>query len=103
MIATSETVGALAQSERSVTIRVRAKQVQRSLIDQAAKQAGQTRSAFMMQAACQLAEEVVLDQAHFALGATDFTTFLSMLDNPPPPTDQLRRTLSHPAPWKSRR
>ena len=53
----------------------------------------------MLEAACRQAEDVLLDQTYFALDANGFAAFQDMLDNPPAPTDRLRRTLKAQAPW----
>jgi uncharacterized protein (DUF1778 family) len=53
----------------------------------------------MLEASCRQAEDVLLDQTFFALAPNAFETFRSLLDNPPPPTDRLRRTLKARSPW----
>jgi len=53
----------------------------------------------MLEAACRQAEDVLLDQTYFALDTNGFAAFQDMLDNPPAPTDRLRRTLKAQAPW----
>lgn len=83
-----------------VTISIRAKAAQRDLIDQAAKRLGRNRSEFMLEAACRQAEDVLLDQTYFALDPKAFAAFVALLDNPPPPTERLRRTLNASAPWE---
>ena len=45
------------------------------------------------------AKALLLDQTYFALDAKGFAAFQDMLDNPPAPTDRLRRTLTARAPW----
>ena len=89
----------MSQAQEPVTISIRAKAGQRDLIDQAADRLGRSRSDFMLEAACRQAEDVLLDQTYFALDATGFGAFQDMLDNPPAPTDRLRRTLKARAPW----
>jgi uncharacterized protein (DUF1778 family) len=89
----------MAQTHEPVTISIRAKAGQRDLIDQAADRLGRSRSDFMLEAACRQAEDVLLDQAYFALDAKSFVAFQAMLDKPPAPTDRLRRTLKARAPW----
>jgi len=89
----------MSQAQEPVTISIRAKAGQRDLIDQAADRLGRSRSDFMLEAACRQAEDVLLDQTYFALDAKGFATFQDMLDNPPAPTDRLRRTLKARAPW----
>jgi uncharacterized protein (DUF1778 family) len=89
----------MAQASESITISIRAKAGQRDLIDQAADRLGRSRSDFMLEAACRQAEDVLLDQAYFALDAQGFAAFQALLDAPPAATDRLRRTLRARAPW----
>lgn len=87
-------------SEESVSINIRARARQRDLIDQAAEQLGRSRSEFMLEAACQKAQDVLLDQAFFTVNAGTFAKFQALLDEPLPPTDKLRRLLATKAPWE---
>ena len=87
------------QTQDPVTISIRAKAGQRDLIDQAADRLGRSRSDFMLEAACRQAEDVLLDQTYFALDAPGLAAFQALLDQPPAPTDRLRRTLQASAPW----
>lgn len=86
-------------TKESVTINIRAKAPQRSLIDIAAQRQGKTRSEFMLDAACHKAEDVLLDQAFFTADSESFKKLQALLDQPLPPTDKLRRLLSTKAPW----
>lgn len=86
--------------EESVSINIRARARQRDLIDQAAEQLGRSRSEFMLEAACQKATDVLLDQAFFTVNAGTFAKFQALLDEPLPPTDKLRRLLATKAPWE---
>lgn len=83
----------------SVSINIRAKAKQRDLIDQAAERLGRSRSDFMLEAACREAEDVLLDQAFFTVDEGTFAQFQTLLDQPLPPTDKLRRLLKTKAPW----
>lgn len=87
------------QTNESVSINIRAKAKQRDLIDQAASRLGRSRSEFMLEVACREAEDVLLDQAFFAVDAGTFAQFQALLDEPLPPTDKLRRLLKKKAPW----
>lgn len=87
------------QTNESVSINIRAKAKQRDLIDQAASCLGRSRSEFMLEVACREAEDVLLDQAFFAVDAGTFAQFQALLDEPLPPTDKLRRLLKKKAPW----
>ncbi len=84
---------------QSVSINIRIKTDQRDLIDQAADHLGRSRSDFMLEAACRMAEDVLLDQAFFMVDAGTFKQFQALLDKPLPPTDKLRRLLKTKAPW----
>ena len=88
-----------AQTKGTVSINIRAKARQRDLIDQAAEKLGRSRSDFMLEAACRKAEDILLDQAFFAVDAGAFAKFQALVDRPLPPTDRLRRLLKTKAPW----
>jgi uncharacterized protein (DUF1778 family) len=90
---------AQAKEAASVSINIRAKARQRDLIDQAADRLGRSRSDFMLEAACREAEDVLLDQAFFTVDSATFAKFQTLLDQPLPPSDKLRRLLKTPAPW----
>jgi uncharacterized protein (DUF1778 family) len=83
------------------TINLRAKAPQRSLIDQAARVAGKSRTDFMLEAACEKAQQVLLEQTVFSLDATRFERFQALLDAPVEQGDALRKLLSHQAPWEA--
>jgi len=89
-----------AQTREAVSINIRARTRQRDLIDQAAVRLGRSRSDFMLEAACRAAEDVLLDQTYFSVDAGTFAKFQSLLNNPLPPTDKLRRLLQTKAPWE---
>jgi uncharacterized protein (DUF1778 family) len=84
---------------RDAAINLRARPEQRDLIDHAASLLGKNRSDFMLEAACERAQAVVLDQVHFALDPDKFQQFLDLLDAPPKPNPGLERLLALKAPW----
>jgi len=90
-----------AQAKEAVSINIRAKARQRDLIDRAAERLGRSRSEFMLDAACREAEDVLLDQAFFAVDAGTFAQFQELLDRPLPANDKLRRLLKTKAPWEA--
>jgi uncharacterized protein (DUF1778 family) len=87
-------------SGRDTTINLRAEGAQRDLIDRAAATQRKTRSQFMLEAACEKAEQVLLDQTIFVLDATRFDRFQAALQAAPRPSAQLLRLLSTRAPWE---
>ncbi|MDR0781142.1 MAG: DUF1778 domain-containing protein [Pseudomonadales bacterium] len=82
-----------------ISINIRAKARQRDLIDQAAARLGRSRSDFMLEAACNKAEDVLLDQTFFVLEKNAFAAFQAMLDAPPTSGERLRQFLATKSPW----
>ena len=86
---------------RQITINLRAQAPQRSLIDQAARVTGKTRTDFMLEAACERAQQVLLEQTLFALDAGRFKRFQALLDAPVEHGAALRKLLRRQAPWEA--
>lgn len=84
---------------RDAAINLRALPDQRDLIDQAAALLGKNRSDFMLEAACERAQSVLLDQVFFRLDAERFERFTALMDAPPAPNPGLERLLAVKAPW----
>jgi uncharacterized protein (DUF1778 family) len=84
---------------RDAAINLRAKPEQRDLIDQAAAALGKTRSDFMLEAACDRAQSVLLDRVVFRLDERRFEDFLRRLDAPPASPVGLDRLMAVKAPW----
>ena len=88
---------------RDAAINLRARPEQRELIDQAAQLLGKNRSDFMLEAACDKAQAVLLDQVFFSLDAAKFRQFTKLLDAPPAANPGLARLLAVKAPWSKKR
>lgn len=86
---------------RDAAINLRALPEQRDLIDQAASLLGKNRSDFMLEAACERAQAVVLDQVFFSLDADKFRKFTALLDAPTGPNPGLERLMAVKAPWNT--
>lgn len=84
---------------RAENINLRVSRSQKALIDRAADALGRSRSEFMLNAACQQAESVLLDRRYFVLSDAEFRRFTAMLDKPPASNPRLERLLSTKAPW----
>lgn len=85
---------------RDAPINLRAEPAQRALIDQAAAVLGKNRSDFMLEAACERAKTVLLDQVHFELSKDAFQQFMAALDAPPTENPHLQRLLGRTPLWK---
>jgi uncharacterized protein (DUF1778 family) len=86
---------------RDTAINLRAQAEQRDLIDYAAQLLGKNRSDFMLEAACDKARSVVLDQVFFGLNEDKFRQFTQLLDAPPAPNPGLKRLMAVKAPWSA--
>ncbi|MDZ4115301.1 MAG: DUF1778 domain-containing protein [Xanthomonadaceae bacterium] len=86
---------------RAAAINLHALPEQRDLIDHAANLLGKNRSDFMLEAACERAQSVLLDQVFFGLDTEKFHQFIAMLDAPPSANAGLERLMAVNAPWAS--
>ena len=89
-----------AVAARETIINLRAPATQRALIDQAAQVQGKTRTDFMLEAAYEKAQQVLLDRTVFALDAKSFQRFVELLDAPVKTNKALSRLLAKRAPWE---
>lgn len=84
---------------RNAAINLRAQPEQRDIIDQAARLLGKNRSDFMLEAACDKAQSVLLDQIFFRLDTAKFHQFTKLLDAPPAANPGLERLMAVTPPW----
>lgn len=80
-------------------INIRAQESQRALIDKAASSLNKTRSDFMLEVACQEAENVLLDQRLFLADEATFSAFQAQLEAPVSDNEALHHLLNHKSPW----
>ena len=86
---------------REASINIRAMRSQRDLIDKAAAVRNKTRSDFMLEAACQEAENVLLDRRLFHLNDEDYDAFEAVMKAPLSENPTLQKLLAKKAPWES--
>lgn len=86
---------------RDAAINLRALPEQRELIDHAARLLGKNRSDFMLEAACEHARAVLLDQVFFNLDADKYRQFMALLDAPASPNPGLERLMAVQPPWQT--
>ena len=84
---------------QDAAIKLRALPHQRELIDKAAQLLGRSRSQFILEAACDRAQAVVLNQVFFRLDEDTLRQFNSMLDAPARPDTGFKRLMSLRSPW----
>ncbi|WP_296250034.1 DUF1778 domain-containing protein [Pseudomonas sp. UBA4194] len=89
-----------ATKDKPVPINMRADIKKRNLIDIAAALSGRDRTSFILDAACQRAEEVILDRQLFVLEETAFDAFEQALEsNPVRGNTCLQQLLARPKRW----
>lgn len=91
----------LSQNTRKDTlINMRVHSSTRDFIDQAAKSIGKDRSDFMLDAAYEKAQEILLDRTEFLLDDDQWEAFNRILDKPPKVNEKLLTLLAKKAPWE---
>ena len=83
----------------SATINLRTPPAQRALIDRAARLQGKTRTEFMLEAAREKAEQVLLDRCLFNVSPTQYAAFVALMDAPIADNAALQRLLATEPPW----
>lgn len=84
---------------RDTSINLRPLPQQRDLIDRAAQLLGKSRADFMLEAAYDRAQAVLLDQVFFNLDDADFRQFSALLEAPPQPNPGRERLRAVTPPW----
>ena len=84
----------------SVPINMKAEVQVRNLIDRAAKLLHRNRTEFVLDAATQRAEEVILDQQFITVDEERYERFVAALDAPPANNPRLQNLMAHRAPWE---
>ena len=86
---------------RDAAINLRALRERRELIDRAASLLGKNRSDFILEAACERPQAVLLDQVFCRLDVDKFKQFTAGLDAPPSPNPGLECLMAVKAPWST--
>ncbi|WP_409455917.1 DUF1778 domain-containing protein [Pseudescherichia sp.] len=83
-----------------VQLNIRAKKAQRTLIDTAAEILHKSRTDFILETACQAAENVILDRRMFNLNDEQYAEFIDMLDAPVTANPAMEKLLARKPQWK---
>lgn len=86
--------------KRSEVVNMRVEPNQLDLIDTAANLCGKSRTAFILDAAYQAAEQTLLERTLFLLNDEQWEAFNQALDAPPSQNEKLRQLLQTKAPWE---
>jgi len=84
---------------RSVRLGLRATPEQEAVLRRAAEVAHKSLTDFILDSACQAAEQTLLDQRLFMVSGSQYQAFLDLLDGPSEENEGLRDLFSRTAPW----
>ena len=84
---------------RSARLGLRATPEQEMILRQAAQVRQKSLTEFILESACQAAQETLLDQRLFLVGDSQYQTLLELLDRPAEDNPGLQRLFSKPPPW----
>jgi uncharacterized protein (DUF1778 family) len=89
----------MATTNRSARLGLRATPQQEAVLRRAAEAAHKSLTEFILDSACQAAEQTLLDQRLFMVEGSQSRALLEMLDRPAQDNPGLRDLFSRKAPW----
>lgn len=87
------------RATRSARLGLRATLEQEAVLRRAAEVAHKSMTDFILDSACQAAEQTLLDQRLFMVSASQYQALLDLLDSPVEHNAGLQELFSKPAPW----
>jgi uncharacterized protein (DUF1778 family) len=84
---------------RSSRLGLRATPEQEAVLRRAAEVAHKSLTDFVLDAACQAAEQTLLDQRLFMVSGSQYQALLDLLEQPERDNTGLADLVTHPAPW----
>lgn len=86
---------------RSGRLGLRAAPEQQALLRRAAQASHKTLTEFILDSACALAEQTLLDQRYFLADRAQWDAFNALLDRPAKGKPGIRKLMRHKAPWEA--
>lgn len=90
-----------ARTPRSARLGLRATPEQERVLRRAAEVAHKSLTDFVLESACQAAEQTLLDQRLFVVSGDRYQAMLDLLDRPAQDNPGVRDLFSRPEPWKT--
>lgn len=87
------------KSARSARLGLRATRDQEAILRRAAEVAGQSLTDFILDSACQAAEQTLLDRRLYMVSESQYQALLDMLERPAQANDRLRDLFARKPPW----
>lgn len=88
-------------TNRSARLGLRATPEQEAVLRRAAEVAHKSLTDFILDSACQAAEQTLLDQRLFMVSGNQYQALLDLLDRPAQENEGLRDLFSRQAPWNA--
>ena len=86
---------------RSARLGLRATPEQETVLRRAAEVAQKSLTEFILDSACQAAEQTLLDQRLFMVSGNHYQALLELLERPEQPNEGLRDLFARKAPWEA--
>jgi len=86
---------------RSARLGLRATPEQEAVLRRAAEVAHKSLTDFILDSACQAAEQTLLDQRLFMVSGSHYRALLELLERPEQPSEGLRDLFARKAPWEA--
>jgi uncharacterized protein (DUF1778 family) len=90
-----------ASSSRTARLGLRATPEQEAVLRRAAEVAHKSLTEFILDSACQAAEQALLDQRLFMVSGSQYQALLDMLERPEQANEGLRNLFARKAPWEA--
>lgn len=95
------TAFASSPATRSARLGLRATPEQEAVLRRAAEVAHKSLTDFILDSACQAAEQTLLDQRLFMVSGERYQALLDLLERPEQPNEGLRELFARNAPWET--
>lgn len=89
-------------ASRSSRLGLRATSQQEAILRRAAEVSRKSLTDFILDSACQAAEQALLDQRLFMVSGSQYQALMDMLERPSEDNEGLRDLFSRPRPWERR-
>ena len=93
---------ATSPTARSARLGLRATVEQETVLRRAAEVARKSLTDFILDSACQAAEQTLLDQRLFMVSGSQYQALMDLLEQPEKPNEGLRDLFSRKAPWDTK-
>jgi len=99
---TSTSASTPSRQQRSARLGLRATPEQERVLRRAAEAAHKSLTEFILESACQAAEQTLIDQRLFVVSGDQAQSLLDLLERPAEVNAGLRDLFSRPEPWETR-